>query len=154
MNIYALDPFNYNLRGLGEENCQVLLDNVAIYTRLSKKTDKSKSTRENAAKIAAENQVKYNACLEGKATTAVQTLLQQQGVIPATVVTQVTPTVVVPTGSSTSLAVPTTPVGSIPVTTDLPVAGESWFAANKILLIGGGVVAVGLIAYLMLRKKD
>jgi len=164
MNIYALDPFTSQTGTLGEagagENqpwmeqgaCEKYLEFIEIYTRLSKKADKSKATRKRAAQYAAGNQVYYNQCMEKKAQGAVQTLLQQQGVIPATVATPVTPTVVVPTGSSTSLAVPATPVGL--VMTDMPVAGASWWTTNKMLLIGGGVVVIGLVAYLMMRKKD
>jgi hypothetical protein len=158
MNIYALDPFTSPTRTLGEAGagegqpwieqgaCENYLKLVETYTRLSNKADKSKDTRERAAQYAAGNQVYYNQCLERKAQGAVQAMLQPQGVTPAPSTTN-TPTVAVPTGSSTSLAVPTAPVG-------LPPVGESWFAANKILLIGGGVVVLGIVAYMMMRKKD
>ncbi len=158
MNLYSLDPAMCSSCGMADAGplskpewttqgaCENYLKLVETYTRLSQKENKSKETRERAAQYAAANQVLYNQCMEKKAQTAVQTILQQGGTIPTTVVT---PTVVVPAGTATSLPVPATTT-TTPVVLD---TGESWFSANKTLLIVGGVAVAGLIAFMLLRKK-
>lgn len=113
-------------------DCQKFLDMVETYTRLSNKTGKSKATRENAAQYAAGSQLYYNQCMERKAQAAVQTMIQQQaGVSPAQLVQPTAP------------GAPSIPAAST----------GSWITTNKVLLIGGGVLLAGVVAYIVLRRK-
>jgi hypothetical protein len=64
--------FGIGLHGMGAATnyCDQLLENVATYTRLSNKTDKTKETRQRAAAIAAENQATWNASCSPAAVAA------------------------------------------------------------------------------------
>lgn len=76
------------MSGLGEHpwmssgQCQNFQNLVNIYTRLSQKKDKSKQTRANAAKLAADNRQLYQECLAKKASATPST---PTGAIPVPV---------------------------------------------------------------------
>jgi hypothetical protein len=141
MNIFALDPFiapgtlgdagpfieSKAAAWMGAGDCKKFLDMAETYTRLSNKTEKSEDTRKKAAEYAAGCMTYYSQCMEGKAQTAVQTIVQQQ-------ISSQSPTV--------------DPL--IPIS---PVQGGSWASGNKWLLIGGGVAVMALIVFLIARKK-
>jgi len=88
------DRPRYGMSGLGEHpwvasgQCQKFKNLVTIYQRLSQKKDKSKETRENAAKLAQQHQRNYQQCVAAKQAKPAPT--------PVTPVTPVTPATPVP----------------------------------------------------------
>jgi hypothetical protein len=175
VNFYKLDPFPVNLGSfcpacmlngmgsLGAEDCQGYLTNVDIYTRLSKKTDKTKETRARAAQMAADNQAAYNACVDRNATAAVQSAISPTASAPA--VTPAATTVSTVANSllqaATQALVPSQAVapGQTVVPVAQPVAlpaatGSTGLLTPKNLMIAGGVLAVGALIYFMMRKRS
>lgn len=175
MNFFALDPFPpqtlngicpscmnpgmFGMGSLGAENCQDYLTRVDIYTRLSKKTDKSKETRARAAQMAADNQAGYNACVDRNATASVQAAIAP--VVPATTTASTVSTVANSLlQAATQALVPgqvVTPGQVIapvtqPVALPATAASTGWLTPKN-LMIAGGVLAVGALIYFMMRNR-
>jgi hypothetical protein len=164
--VYSLDPFAHSPRGLGAlgidaaaqsrtdkivqgivakgDNCNDYLKWADTYTRLSNK-DKKKSTLEGARELAALYQQKYSECVEKKATAAVQ-LATGAVMVPTPVTIPATQNV------PQQYAVPQTQVSTGSAVTSQQPAPSGWMTPKTLLMIGGGVLAVGLVVYLMRRK--
>lgn len=178
--VFSLDPFAYSSRGMGTlgldaarqntvnsliqnivakgENCQDYLTLVDTYTRLSQK-DKKSDTIAAAKEMAAMFQQKYSECVDRKATAAVQSSLSPS---PSPTPTPMpTPTLasaaagLVPTLVTTAQGVvqqylpAQTTAQAVPVQQAAP---TGWMTPKTLLMIGGGVLAIGLVVYLMRRK--
>ena len=153
------------------DNCNDYLTWVDTYTRLSQK-DKKKETLVAARELASLFQQKYNECVEKKATAAVQVALGT-GTTPTPTPTPTTPiTPTLPVIATTTGIVPAAVTaaqsllqqyaasqGQPQVVAAAPqpapvqqAAPTGWMTPKTLLMIGGGVLAVGLIIYLMRRK--
>jgi hypothetical protein len=172
----AMDKIVQGIVAKGD-NCNDYLTWVDTYTRLSQK-DKKKETLVAARELASLFQQKYNECVEKKATAAVQAALGTGTTptptpIPTTPIptTPITPTL--PVIATTTGIVPAAvtaaqnllqqyaasqqgqaqAVASVPQPAPVQQpAPAGWMTPKTLLMIGGGVLAVGLVIYLMRRK--
>jgi len=148
MNILSLDPFivNWGMGNLGAScsgdqgespvsmvanmakkgDCSGYQGLVTTYQRLAAKKDKK--TEACALQFAAANQSRYNACVDRASTMAVQAAINPQ--------------------AAALQAAGQFPGQSVPYQQ----ASSSGISTTTILMIGGGILAIGLVIYLIRRK--
>jgi len=156
-SVVSLDPFMYTGSRLGElgehpwmksGQCENFAKLVDTYTRLSKKTDKSKETREEAARLAQENEQLYNQCVEKKATSVVQNVLAPTTPAPAAVSTA--------PAQAYPVAVSGQPVAVNALAQGAPAgqaAGQGWFTAKNVMIAGALAAAAAFAVYYVVTRK-
>ena len=159
--IYSLGAIRLGGMGAATNTCDQYLENVATYTRLAAKTDKTAETRKRAADIAAENQRLWNASCSPAAIAAkaaAKTVATQTAATVASAITSGNATDTAKQIMAAAAANPEVakalnsalaPLGVSIQTQSAPAASSS----TKYILYGLGAVALIGAAWYFTRKK-